>query len=50
MLKELAAKPEDLSSILGTHMAEEEDQPQTSSDLHIHDGLCDMHQNPHFPI
>lgn len=27
-LKELAAKPEALSSILGTHMVEEQDQPR----------------------
>lgn len=38
-LKELAAKTEDLSSILGTHMVEEQDQP-TSSGLHIYVMAC----------
>lgn len=38
-LKELAAKTEDLSLILGTHMVEEQDQP-TSSGLHIYVMAC----------
>lgn len=38
-LKELAAKTEDLSSILGTHMVEEQDQP-TSSGFHIYVMAC----------